>query len=214
MVGCFGEYVCDMLSGFHGKASVYSRRIGPMAKHVWQAVWLREHTTFWAWRPKKFNLWPCWQKLSQYKICSSPVWGGGKQDPELLCFSICHDLLHALRSISNLWPVLLPVSFVEAMSTGKRLVADSLMSIGERFGLVGEGFFSWSWSWKTAPHPGWMSKIHGLVLYLVQLAPKLVLQSSKVKSAAQKLCSWKRINKSRYVDRDFADPKNQRLRSY
>ena len=114
-----------------------------------------------------------------------------------------------------------------SMSTGKRLVADPLMSIGDIMKAF-QNFLDTEndldllekvscpghvqWSWKTAPHPAWMFKVHGLVLHLVKVAPNLVLQSSKVKSSVQKLCSWKRINRSRYVDCDFSDHIDQRLR--
>ena len=114
-----------------------------------------------------------------------------------------------------------------AMLVAKRLVADPATSIGdlmkafEKF-LEDENDLDLlekvscpghhSWSWKTAPHPGWIYKLCGLALLLVHIAPNGVLQSTKLKAAVQKICQKKKINKSRYHDCDFADHVDQRVR--
>lgn len=68
------------------------------------------------------------------------------------------------------------------------------------------------WSWKTAPNPSWMCKLHRLVVQLLGLAPNGVLPSAKVRLAIAKLSELMKINHGRFNTATFADNCDQRLR--
>ena len=109
----------------------------------------------------------------------------------------------------------------------RRLVADPSIGIGDLmkgfqkfveetgqmdlFGAVDPPTHH-TWSWKTAPNISWMAKIHLLALHLLDVAPNGVLASSKLKNSVVKLCGWKKINKTRFADCDFADQVDLRVR--
>ena len=112
-------------------------------------------------------------------------------------------------------------------SVQKRLVADPNIGIGDLMKAIQQyveetddlDLFQavdppghHAWSWKTAPNCAWMAKVSVLALHFLDVAPNGVLSSSKLKNAVTKLCGWKKVNKTRYADCDFADHVDHRLR--
>ena len=65
---------------------------------------------------------------------------------------------------------------------------------------------------ETAHNIAWMAKVSVFALHILGVAPNGVLSSGKVKNAVIKLCGWKKVNKTRYADCDFADHVDHRLR--
>ena len=133
----------------------------------------------------------------------------------------CRHLFHCFTHC------LCPPKLAAMASVQKRLVADPNIGIGDLMKAIQQyveetgdlDLFQavdppghHAWSWKTAPNCAWMAKVSVLALHILDVAPNGVLSSSKLKNAVTKLCGWKKVNKTRFADCDFADQVDHRLR--
>ena len=113
------------------------------------------------------------------------------------------------------------------MTAVRRQVADPSLGVGDFMRILRAEMSSCnSWdlfaylghptaaafSWKTAPHPGWMTKTSNLCYRFCSVAPNGIVSSSKLKQAILKLNHEQKINFTRFHEEDFADKCDYRIR--